>query len=67
MFEEFENKISLAVAIIVFIALFASYFVAKKACLVSYENYEPQYSIFGGCRIMSDGKLTPVDIVRELR
>lgn len=40
---------------------------ANKSCLSSYSNYQPQYSFFTDCRIMVNGVLTPVDIVRELK
>lgn len=44
-----------------------AYFYDKKECLSSYNNYLPQFSVFSGCRIMVNGLLTPVDIVRELK
>ena len=40
---------------------------ANLSCINSYSNFEPQWGILTGCRIMVDGKLTPVDIVRELK
>ena len=39
----------------------------KKECLSSYQNFQPSYTFWAKCRIMVDGKLTPVDIVRELK
>lgn len=41
-------------------------FVHKVKCESAYENYQPQFGVISGCRIMVEGKLTPVDIVREL-
>jgi hypothetical protein len=37
------------------------------SCRSKYEGFQPQYTFFSGCRIMVDGKLTPVDIVREMK
>ena len=45
----------------------AAYFVERQSCLSAYENLQPQFGPFSGCRIMVDGVLTPVDIVRELK
>ena len=39
----------------------------NKQSLTSYSNFEPEWSFFSSCRIMVNGKLTPVDIVRELK
>lgn len=38
----------------------------SKSCYSGYENYQPKWGVFSGCRVMWDGKLTPVDIVREI-
>jgi hypothetical protein len=43
------------------------YHVDKQTCLVSYENYKPQYSFFGGCRVNWNERITPVDIIREIK
>lgn len=37
------------------------------SCLHAYDAYQPQYSYLSGCRIMVEGKLTPVDMVREIK
>lgn len=42
-------------------------FISERRCLTSYENYQPAWGIFSGCRITFEGKLTPVDIVREIK
>jgi hypothetical protein len=47
--------------------VFTKYLIENKQCLNSYELYQPQYKFWAGCRIMVDGKLTPTDIVRELK
>jgi hypothetical protein len=36
-------------------------------CASKYEGFSPQYSFWSGCRVMVDGKLTPIDIVREMK
>lgn len=35
-------------------------------CYSQYEAYQPEWELLAGCRIMWNGKLTPVDIVREI-
>jgi len=42
-----------------------AFWVSEKSCLESYSNFQPQWGIFTDCRIIVDGVLTPVDIVRE--
>lgn len=42
------------------------YLLSSKRCLTAYENYEPRYGLFSKCRVMWNGKLTPVDIIREI-
>lgn len=39
----------------------------RQQCLEAYENYQPQWGIITQCRVMVDGRLTPVGIVRELK
>lgn len=41
-------------------------FLAKKSCLDSYSQYKPEYSLFTACRIEWNGKLTPVDMVKNI-
>jgi len=48
-------------------AFIGTYFLKKKSCLVAYENFQPSFALFSDCRIMVEGNLTPVDIVRELK
>ena len=47
-------------------AITSGYFLGKKICLDSYSDFEPQFGLWTSCRIMADGKLTPVDIIRKL-
>jgi len=42
------------------------FFVSEKKCLSSYENQNPEWGVWSGCRVVINGVLTPVDIVREL-
>ena len=53
--------------IVVSFAIYLGIFIAKKTCLESYSNFQPEYSIFKSCRIMVDGVMTPIDIVREFK
>lgn len=39
---------------------------AEKSCLESYSNYDVEWGFFSGCRIEWDGKMTPIDIIREI-
>jgi hypothetical protein len=39
---------------------------SKAQCMAKYSNYEAEYHFLGGCRIVWNGKLTPVDIIREI-
>jgi len=41
--------------------------IKQPQCLASYENYSPEFGFWEGCRIMVDGELTPVDIVRKMK
>lgn len=41
--------------------LVANYFIQKNRCIERYEDYFPEFSIFGGCRIEWEGKTTPVE------
>lgn len=58
-------------ATIAFILMFlvlgtAANLLESKACQSKYQGYEPQYSFWGGCKVVWSGKLTPVDIIREI-
>lgn len=59
--------ISIGVTSMLGLLLFGISLLARAECLNAYENYQPQWGILHRCRIMVDGKLTPVDIVRELK
>jgi len=61
--------ISITIGVIILVVGLVSLinWMLDKQCLEAYSNFEPQWSFFSGCRIVIDGKLTPVDIVRELR
>lgn len=43
-----------------------AFYARSIQCKSAYENYQPEWGIISGCRIVVGGKLTPVDIVREL-
>lgn len=66
---ETKEVILITIGIVIFtvlITVIPAYFIGKANCLKSYENYQPNFSIFGGCRVMWKDKLTPVDIIREI-
>lgn len=52
---------------IMVITVFGANYSNSISCANKYEGFGPQYSFWSGCRIMVDGKLTPVDIVREIK
>lgn len=37
-----------------------------KQCLSKYSEYQASYSFMSGCRVVWNGKVTPVDIIREI-
>ena len=49
----------------IILTLGVAYFLSQKICLDKYSNFEPEFGLWTDCRIMANGKLTPVDIVRE--
>lgn len=49
------------------VVVLSSYFFVKTRCLESYSYYHPQFTFFTGCRVEWNGKMTPVDIVREIK
>lgn len=67
MFDDEGCLIIVVVVGFLFLLLGGAYGVSRGQCLKSYENYNPQYSVMGGCRIMQEGKLTPTEMIRELR
>lgn len=42
------------------------YQIDKKLCLDRYQDYKPIFSLFGGCKIDFEGKLTPVDMIKNI-
>lgn len=42
------------------------YYTDKYFCLKSYVDYQPQYSFWTSCRINYNGKLTPIDMVKNI-
>lgn len=46
--------------------IFVANWTNKKSCYAGYAEYNPEYSFWGGCRIMHDGRMTPTEIIRGL-
>ena len=42
------------------------YYTDRYSCLKSYSDYQPQYSFWTSCRISYNGKITPVDMVKNI-
>jgi hypothetical protein len=55
------------IVLVIFGILFGMTRIIKAQCLRSYSNFSPEWSVLTKCRIMVNGVLTPVDIVRELK
>ena len=56
----------LVVVLILFVVLIPMYFLDKAVCYKAYSDYTPQYKILAGCRIDYNGKITPVDMIKNI-
>ena len=65
-----EAKISLVIMgfFVVFIAVVAGamLWLQSQRCAAAYSNYQAEWGYFSGCRILWEGKMTPVEIIREI-
>ena len=62
-----EVSIIVAICIVCFWGIFQfAFWASEKTCIESYSNYKAEWGVFSGCRIEWQGKLTPVDIIREI-
>lgn len=48
------------------ILLGIGYPIEKAICLNAYSEYQPKFAFWTGCQIVWDGKLTPVDMVKNI-
>ena len=48
------------------ILIIPAVFIDKVSCKNSYSEYNPQWSFWGGCKIDYNGKLTPVDMIKNI-
>jgi hypothetical protein len=55
--------ISTFLSIIFVIVSVPVYYLDRTFCYTQYSDYAPQFSYFGGCRIVWNEKLTPVENV----
>lgn len=66
----FEELLPAVIAVIIGVGLLGIFVfgvlvpIDKKQCITAYEQYNPQYTILGGCRIEYNGKMTPVKNIR---
>lgn len=66
MFDFYEKIISVVACVVFVAAMIAfAYYINIVQCYKKYEDYSPEYSYWGGCRIEINGKLTPVEAVRS--
>lgn len=54
------------IAVLGLILYFPANWLNNKQCKAQYSEYNPQYRFMSGCRIMYDGKLTPVDMIKNI-
>lgn len=59
--------IATSVCLFILLMVVGGFWLDSKYCLTAYQEYQPNWSVWGGCRVMWDGKLTPVDIIREIK
>jgi hypothetical protein len=45
---------------------FLGNYMDSKKCYASYSEYKPEYEALSGCRIEWHGKMTPVEIIRNI-
>ena len=69
--EDFKELMAMIVGVTLIITIvvtpFLGYRLERKQCLTAYEAYTPSYTFWGGCKVEWSGKLTPVDIIREIK
>lgn len=51
---------------IIMVLLIPINYVSSIGCKASYSAYSPEYTFMSGCRIMYDGKLTPVGMIKNI-
>lgn len=65
MWENFWG-IFVLMPILIFGAVALGLFLNRTACLAQYESYNPQWGVFSDCRIVWEGKLTPVSMIKNI-
>lgn len=53
----------LATVIILGVCFGVVYWMEKNTCYAKYEECQPEFSVFGGCKIMVEGKRIPADLM----
>lgn len=66
MYEDLHIGIILTLLLGAIIAIIMSlvYVTERVSCHKKYVNFEPEFTFWGGCQIMQNGVLTPVEMVR---
>jgi hypothetical protein len=57
---------SLVLTIVAIPIVFLSNLVKEQNCYSMYKDYQPTYGFWEGCRIMWDGKMTPVSMIKNI-
>ncbi len=63
---DFFEYVILLVIFILFILFLHFYFLDKASCLNGYSDYNPEYSFITGYRIDYNGKLTPINMIKNI-
>lgn len=68
-FEDFA-KIGCAIcllALLIFVPIgIGAYLLDKQTCYTAWEDFAPEYSLFGGCRVTFNGKRVPTATLRKI-
>ena len=54
------------IGLVLIITITGEFLIDKASCKNKYQEFQPQYSLLGGCKVMWSGRLTPIDIIREI-
>lgn len=63
---EDDIKFIIGGLIVITLIILGAVNVVEKSCLQGYSEYNPSWGFYEGCRVNWNGKLTPVDIIREI-
>ncbi len=56
-----------ATVLVLALIVVPAYFLTSAGCYAAYSEYNPEFGMFSGCRIEWQGRMTPVELIREVR